>query len=145
MDLLTSIFAYLGTVTAIIVAVVMSYDAFIYTPLHSRNPQHNLMVEAKPTTAAKAALSTSANKIAPTRLPVASLSRGAAPARAAQQMDIAAERRAAYLHREAARQKRMRRLARQARDREWASQQAPSALSYANEPPEGLYNAFPYQ
>jgi hypothetical protein len=151
MDLLASILAYLGTVTAIIVAVVMSYDAFIYTPLHSINPQHTVTVAAKPS-AAKAASSASAGKIAPPSVPAASLphgapSRGALAAKAASQNDVAAERRAASARKEAARQKHIRRLARQARGREWASQQPPGTfgLGYAEEPPGGLYNAFPYQ
>ncbi len=146
MDLLAAIFAYLGTVTAIVVTVVMSYDAFIYTPIHSINPQHTLTIAPKPR-AAVAALSASAGKIARPNLRAASSSRAAAAAKAAPQVDTAAERRAANLRREAARQRHMRRLVRQARGREWAAQQPPSAvgLGYAEAPPAGLYNAFPYQ
>jgi hypothetical protein len=136
MDLIASILAYLGTVTAIIVTVVMSYDVFIYTPLHSINPQHTLTIAAKPP-AAKAASSA----------PSASLPRSPRAAKAAPQVDTAAERRAASARVEAARQKHMRKLARQARGREWASQQPPGGLGlgYAEEPPGRLYNAFPYQ
>jgi hypothetical protein len=154
MGLLVSIFAYLGTVTAVIVTVVMSYDVFIYTPLHSINPQHTLTVAAKPS-AVKPASSASAGKIAARNVPAASLSRGApshgAPshgalaAKAASESDVAAERRAASARREAAWQRHMRRLARQARGREWASPQGPRVLGYAEEPPAGLYNAYPYQ
>jgi hypothetical protein len=148
-DLLAAILAYLGTVTAIVVAVVMSYDAFIYTPSHSINPQHTVTIAAKAVaakpSAAKAA-SVSVSKIVPPSAPVASPPRRATVAKAVrQQIDTAAERRAAYLRRDAAGQKHMRRLARQTRTREWASQQAPGALGYADEPSEGLYNAFPYQ
>jgi hypothetical protein len=151
MDLLVSILAYLGTVTTIVVAVVMSYDAFIYTPLHSINPQHTLTVAAKPSPA-KAASSASAGKIAPPHVAAASLprsasSRSALAAKAAPQSNFAAERRAASARKEAVRQQYMRRLARQGRGREWASQQPPGGfgLGYTEQPPAGLYNAFPYQ
>lgn len=148
MGLLAAILAYLGTVTAIVVTVAVSYDVFIYTPLHSINPQHTVTVAAKSVpapSAAKRVLSASAAKIASRSSPGASPSHDAASANATPQSDVTAERRAAHLRREAARQKYTRRVARQARAREWASQQAPSRLGYADEPPERLYNPFPYQ
>jgi hypothetical protein len=129
MDLLASAFAYLGTVTAIVVAVVMSYNVFVYTPLQSINPQHTLTDAAKPS-APKAAL------------PAASVPHAAPAAKAASQIEVAAERRAAALRRETARQKR--RLS-QARSREWVSRQGPRVLGYAEQAPEGLYNAYPYR
>jgi hypothetical protein len=145
MALIASIIAYLGTVTAIIVTVVMSYDAFIYTPSHSINPQHTLTAAVKPH-AAVAASSASAGKIARPSVAATSHPRSAREAKAAPQVDTAAERRAASARLEAARQKHTRRLARQARGREWASQQPPGGfgLGYAEEPPGRLYNAFPY-
>jgi hypothetical protein len=145
MDLLAPILAYLGTVTAIVVAVAMSYDVFIYTPLHSINPQHTLTFAAK-SSAAKAALAASAAKIAAPSVSRASVSAEVATANVTPQIDVVAKRRAEFLRREAARRKHTRWLARQARAREWASRQPPEALGYADEPSaEGLYNAFPYQ
>jgi hypothetical protein len=149
MDLLASILTYLGTVTAIIVAAVMSFDAFVYTPLHAVNPQHTLTVEAKPSVvkprAAKAAALASASKITLAHAPAAAFSDGPQMAKAAPQIDVAAERRAAFLRREA-RQKRLRNgLARQTGEREWASQQAPNALGYASAPSGGLFDEFPYR
>jgi hypothetical protein len=48
MDLLAPILAYFGTVTAMIVAVMMSYDAFIYRPLYSLGPPNTVAVAATP-------------------------------------------------------------------------------------------------
>ena len=138
MDLLASIFAYLGTVTAIVVTVVMSYDVFVYTPLQSINPQQTLTEAAKPS-AAKAAVPASAAKIAPPGALSASLHHAPAAAKAVAPIEVAADRRAA------ARQRHLRTLARQTRNREWVSRQGPRVLGYAQGAPEGLYNAFPYQ
>lgn len=49
MDLLGPIFAYLGSVTAIVLAFVASYDAIIYGPLHAAepSPQSAIAFQAK--------------------------------------------------------------------------------------------------
>lgn len=141
MDLLGSILAYFGTLTALIVAVLMAYDAFIYTPLDSVNPQHTLTVAAKPSSV-KAASAAKASKIATPGARVAAVSHRAVAAKAAAQTEAAAERRAAHLRKEAARQKHMRWLAQQARTREWASRQAPAALGYADAPHEEFGQGF---
>ncbi len=133
MDLLGSIFTYFGTVTAMIVAVVMSYDAFVYTPLNSAIPPHTLALAAKPSAPKAAAKPTS--KIARLGSPVAEpVRRGAAEDRTAPQADAAAKRRAARVRNAIARQQQMHWLARQARAKELAYQQAPEALGYADEP-----------
>lgn len=48
MDLLGSIFAYLGSVVALIAAFAISYDVVIYAPLHSSGPPHTLTIAARP-------------------------------------------------------------------------------------------------
>lgn len=48
MDLLAPILAYLGTVTALIAAVAMSYDAFVYSPTHSGGPPVSVALAAVP-------------------------------------------------------------------------------------------------
>lgn len=55
MDLLVPIFAYLSTVTAIMVAVVMSYDVLVYAPLYSSGPPGTIAVAATPHDAKPAA------------------------------------------------------------------------------------------
>lgn len=142
MDLLAPIFAYFGTVTAMIVAVVMSYDAFVYTPLHPPIPQHAVNLAAKPI-AAKAAAKPAA-KIARLSRVVADPVRGDAVGSAtARQAHAAAKRRAARGRNAIARQQQMRWLSRQARVREWAYEQAPEAPGYADEPANGFgYDRF---
>jgi hypothetical protein len=137
MDLLGPILAYLGTVTLIIVTVATSYVVFVYTPLHSINPQHTVAAAANPS--APKAVPASAAKIASPGASAALLHHAAPAAKAAAQTEVAAERRAE------ARQKHLRKLARQARNKEWVSRQGPRVLGYAQEAPAGLYNAFPYQ
>lgn len=51
MDVLASIFAYFGTLAAIIVGFAMSYDVLIYAPTHSAAPPHASMVAIQPNTA----------------------------------------------------------------------------------------------
>lgn len=145
MDLLGPILGYFGVVTAIIVGVLMSYDALIQIPLDRINTQHSVTVAAKPSTA-KAALPASAGKIAALSVPVTSASHAAA-AKAASRIAAAADRRAAHLRREAhlrrmARRKHTRLLAQQARAWRWASRQAPTALGYADEPRAGFDYGF---
>ncbi len=141
MDLLASVLAYLGTVTTIIVAVAMSYDAFVYAPLHAPIQHHSPMVAAMPS-------ATKFGATKPAAKPTAHLTRldsdtekpvqvGAANVTAAPPAEAVAKRRAARRRAVMARQ-RLRWLARQARDREWAYQQTPQAFGYADEPPAGF-------
>jgi hypothetical protein len=65
MDLLTPIVAYLGTVAAIIAAVAMSYDAFVYRPLSSMGPPDTFAVASMPPRAKPAAAAQTARLHAP--------------------------------------------------------------------------------
>lgn len=138
MDLLASILAYLGTVTTIIVAVAMSYEAIIYAPSHAPGQHHSLMLAITPSTAK---LDASKPAVKPTTTLVRLDSGAAEPVRggatnitAAAPAEAAAKRRAAR-KRAVMAQQRLRWLARQARDRQWAYQQAPQAFGYADERP----------
>jgi hypothetical protein len=134
MDLLAPILAYLGSVTAIIVAVVMSYDAFIYAPLHAPLRHYSPTVVVMPSAAKSGAKAT--RQIARLGSRAAEpVHGGLANFTAAPQAEAAANRRAA---RKQIVMVRRRRLARQARDKQWAYQQAAQTFGYADEPPAGF-------
>jgi len=131
MDLLAPILAYLGSVTAMIAAVVMSYDAFIYRPLRSTIPQHTLVVAATPSTAKAAA--TPATKVARPGRAAAPAGGGAAANAITAQADAAAKHREAGARNVIARRQQRRWLNRQARVSKWAYQRVPEAQGYADE------------
>jgi hypothetical protein len=136
MDVLVPIFAYFGSVVAIVLALAMSYDAFIYAPLHPTAARHVVMV-------AKAAVpgpATADATVARVRSPSATISsHHGAFARTDLASDTApATRRASLLRGTVARQQHLRRPPSQLRAKEWAYQQGP--LGFAN----GSAGAFGY-
>jgi hypothetical protein len=144
MDLLGSIFAYLGSVTAIIAAFAFSYDVLIYAPLNSTGPHQPMAMIVKPS-GAKPRVMTAASRartIVPSKAPPAAVSREEA-AKTARQIEAEVQRREAY-RRELARRRRTRWLVQQARAREWASEQAPAPLGYADAPPPA-FGGNPFQ
>jgi hypothetical protein len=132
MDLLASIFAYFATVTAIILAPVIFYAALVYAPSHSKAPPYALTLAARPSGAKAAATqaATARREVPATR----SESRRVAGAKTAPEADAAARLKIARRRNAQLRKDYMRRLARQARAHEWASQQSSQALGYADGP-----------
>lgn len=133
MDLLASILAYLCSVAAIVVALPMSYDAFVYAPLHPAFPQQTIAAAATPRTAETGA--TAAAKTGQRKSPFAGPeSRVAGDGRTAPQADAARQRRERVTM---ARRRHPPWLEWQTREKEWAYQQAPQTLGFADEFPSG--------
>jgi hypothetical protein len=138
MDVLASILAYLGVVATILVTIGVGYDKVVYAPLHSPMPPHALAVAAKPAAPSASVHGASPAPIVGARANPAAATRSpqlAAAERAAPQTETAAVKHRPLHPRVAmTREQRGRAPARQEPGREWASEQAPRALGYADEP-----------
>ncbi len=120
MAFLATLLGYLGTVTGIVVALLMSYHGLLSTPNQGAMPQPTLTVAAKP----------SEPKIAPaTKLP------GRSGAQRASAMDARRRPRAVSVM---ARQQNIRRADRQQQAKRWAYQLAPDFesryMGYVDDP-----------
>jgi hypothetical protein len=132
MGLFVSIFAYLGAVTALVVGLLMSFDAFLYPSDQSTFPQQTITA---PKPSAPHAMLTRSAKIAQSDAPLAE-----APA---PRPGTGADDTTAAVARSDWRQPRVHRLVRQGHGKNWAYQQEPNALGYAEEPSASfLYDRF---
>jgi len=135
MALLASMLAYLGAATGIVVALLMSFDAFIYSPSQSTIPQQTMATSAKPSGPEPTTMPTSASgRWAPR------VAHGVAQGGAVANMNTAADaRRSAPMASATSRERYGHRLDRQARAKSWAYPQAPNveprAMGYAQESP----------
>jgi hypothetical protein len=127
MGLIASVFAYLFAVTALVVALLMSFDALLYPSGQAAIGQQTIAAAAKPSVTQSSSMPTGSNV------------RLASPA----VTEAAADDRDARSDNAVSRQGRVRRLDRQARARDWAFKQEPKALGYTEEPSASfLYDRF---
>jgi predicted lipid-binding transport protein (Tim44 family) len=127
MGLIASVFAYLITATALVIALLMSLGAFLYPSSQTTLGQQTIAATAKPSVTQSASM------------PSASNARQASPAVA----EAAADGPHAGSENTASPRPRVHRLARQVRMGNWLFQRKPSALGYAEEPSASfLYDRF---
>lgn len=133
MGLLVSIFAYFGTVAAMILAVAMSYAAFIYGPSQPMAPPQTLTLAGKPSAVKEAAKP--ATFVAGNDRPVA---RGAPHEMtgvvSAAPIDVAVRVKTTAARIASAQGRVSRRPAPQNRPHEWFAGQWPQTVGYADAP-----------
>jgi hypothetical protein len=126
MGLLVSIFAYLCSVTILVVTLVMSFGALLYPPGQTTIAQQTTATGVKPHAAQPAQVSSAGNE------------RSGSPS----DKDAAKET-AADTSNSTERPPRVRRLVRQVRARDWLHQQERRVFGYAEEPSASfLYDRF---
>jgi hypothetical protein len=126
MGFIASIFAYLCAVTALVIALSISFDAFLYPPGQTAVGQQIMA-------AMKSSVSQS------TSMPTASNAHPVSPA----VTEAAANDSHAGLQNKISQRSRVRRVVRRYRARDWAVQQEPKALGYAEDPAASfLYDRF---
>jgi hypothetical protein len=127
MGFIASFFAYLSAVTVLVVALLMSFDAFLFPPGQTTIGQQTIAVAAKPSLSQLALMPTASN-VRPAS-PVVTEAAADDPRKGSENT--------------VSQRPRVRRLVRQARARNWVFQQAPYALGYAKEPSASfLYDRF---
>jgi hypothetical protein len=131
MDLLAPILTYFGSVVAIVLAFAMSYDAFVYAPLHSTVARHVVMVAKAAAPGPAATADAKVVRVRSTSVTISS--HHAASARTDLASDAAPAKRRASLRGTIARQQYLRRLPSQLRANEWAYQQGPLRSGFADE------------
>jgi hypothetical protein len=127
MGLIASIFAYLSAVTALVVALLMSFDALLYPAAAPTVGRPTVAAAAKPSVSQSASMSTTstARPVAPGVTEAAADDPQAGPENAISQRP------------------RVRRVVHQGRAKNWFLQQEPKALGYAEEPSASfLYDRF---
>jgi hypothetical protein len=145
MAILASIFAYLGAGAGVVVALLMSFDALLYSPDPSAVPPQTTVTTAKPSGAKPATIATP--RIGRSEV---FLARAPSHSEAAPQINATwGTPRKPHLATTASREQQVRRFDQQVRAKNWANQQAPDleprveprieprALGYAQEPSIG--------
>ncbi|MGA8613358.1 MAG: hypothetical protein WB760_16985 [Xanthobacteraceae bacterium] len=124
MGLIASIFAYLGTVTVLVVTLSMSFGAFLYPLDQTTIAQQTIATAAKPRAAQPASVSPASNERSGS--PGVTQTAGNEPNGDG-----------------VSRQPHVRRLVRQVRAKDWLHQQEPKVFGYAEEPSASfLYDRF---
>jgi hypothetical protein len=127
MGLIASIFTYLSAVTALVLALLMSFDAFLYPPGQATFGQQKIAVLAKPRVSQPPSISTTSTD--PRTLSVVT--------------EASLDDPHSGLENTVSQRPRVRRFVRQARPKDWASRQEPKAFGYAEEPSASfLYDRF---
>jgi hypothetical protein len=127
MGFIAVVFTYLSAVTVLVVALLMSFDAFLYPPGQSTSSQQTIAAAAKPSMSQPPPTTAASN--APPASPVVT--------------EAAADDPHTGSANAVSQGPRVRRLVRQARARSWAFQQESNALGNAGEPSASfLYDRF---
>jgi hypothetical protein len=127
MGFIASVFAYLSAVTVLVVALLMSFDAFLYPPGQATVGPQPTATTAKPSVSQSTSMPTASN-----------VSRGSPAV-----TEVTADDPHAGSEDTVSQRPRVRRLVRQAGARSWAFKQEPHALGYAEEPSASfLYDRF---
>jgi hypothetical protein len=127
MGFIASIFAYLGAVTALVIALLMSFDAFLYPPGRAAISAQIIAAATKSSVPQSTSMPTASNAH-----PVSTaVTEAAADDPHAGSENIVSQR------------PRVRRVVPRARQKDWAFQKEPKALGYAEEPSASfLYDRF---